>query len=450
MGADYGALAEGLQRGFSIGMSIHQMKNQENQRQIENTRLEQERTDRLEQVQFGKYTQAYQIEYSKTMMYASAGLPERALETWNNNVAPILSKMFPDVGPQTMEVWPERDKEYYKLTKNKLDVARTKGVPLYTLKNELFSDIMGFVAEGKIAPDELAGVSGMVTAATAPTPEEEISLKRAEARGLGEVNIDLKEDEIRRLNPIQYEQYKQQQDYSFNQRIGAAYIEGNLTLANQLKMEMEQQKNALDRIRETGKVEVDTRTKIKEKELELNKKFGVTEGGELDALKFYSQEEARAVDFLTEQMKIVQLQGILIDEEQRELRMRSSMFIPVLVRQGTPASQAWVMGTKLAVNEIVKDAISQGDFKRAEKYQKVWGWIDRKFPETTETNLGSSIEDQDIIKRMKADGFTDEEIAREFQRAGKIPHTTLQAEPKKDKPKTLVTPKKQPIPRYRP
>src|SRR3989337_1908659 len=103
--ADYGALSEGLQKGFSIGMSIYQLKSQEEQRRIENSRIEQERQDRLSQVQFSKDMQAYQMASSKAMIYASAGFPDRALEIWNVNVAPIVSKMFPDAGPQTMTAW---------------------------------------------------------------------------------------------------------------------------------------------------------------------------------------------------------------------------------------------------------------------------------------------------------------------------------------------------------
>ena len=51
MAMDYGALAEGLQRGFSIGMSFVDMENRKKQQEIENQRAKEELNIRKAEVQ---------------------------------------------------------------------------------------------------------------------------------------------------------------------------------------------------------------------------------------------------------------------------------------------------------------------------------------------------------------------------------------------------------------
>ena len=51
MAMDYGALAEGLQKGFSIGMSFVDMENRKKQQEVENQRAKEELNIRKAEVQ---------------------------------------------------------------------------------------------------------------------------------------------------------------------------------------------------------------------------------------------------------------------------------------------------------------------------------------------------------------------------------------------------------------
>src|SRR3972149_7152731 len=140
MAMDYGALAEGLQRGFSIGMSFVDMENRKKQQGIENERYKQEREDRQDQINFSKNMQLYQMDFNKAMMFANAGLPEKALAVYNERVSSTLDTMFPDAaGQHKLDIWPEKSKVYWKVLKLQIDDAKISGTPLSKVKTDLTS-----------------------------------------------------------------------------------------------------------------------------------------------------------------------------------------------------------------------------------------------------------------------------------------------------------------------